>query len=62
MLFARLAAIFDKEVSERCLLIRSSRIVRFFLWSDFVTFNFQSTGGGFVAGHNLTLINLGQKV
>ncbi|KAJ7158264.1 RTA-like protein [Mycena crocata] len=62
MLFARLAAVFDKEVSERCLLIRSSRIVRLFLWSDVVTFSFQSTGGGFVAGENLTLINLGQKL
>ncbi|KAJ7158256.1 RTA-like protein [Mycena crocata] len=62
MLFARLAAVFDKEVSERCLLIPSSRIVRIFLWSDVVTFSFQSTGGGFVAGDNLTLINLGQKL
>ncbi|KAJ7134562.1 RTA1 like protein-domain-containing protein [Mycena epipterygia] len=63
MLLARLAATFDKEVSDRCLLIRSSRIVKFFVWSDVTTFFLQSSGGGLTATkNNATLANLGNKI
>ncbi|KAF7351872.1 hypothetical protein MVEN_01148700 [Mycena venus] len=43
MLLSRLARSFDKEVVDRCLLIRESRIVKIFVWSDVTTF--------FVANH-----------
>ncbi|KAJ7124153.1 RTA1 like protein-domain-containing protein [Mycena epipterygia] len=62
MLLARLAASFDKAVSDRCLLIRSSRIVKFFVWSDVTTFFLQSSGGGLTATKSATLANLGNKI
>ncbi|KAJ6559245.1 RTA1 like protein-domain-containing protein [Mycena vulgaris] len=62
MLLARLAATFDAEVSDRCLLIRSSRIVKLFVWSDVTTFFLQSSGGGLTATRNVNLTNLGNKI
>ncbi|KAJ7459806.1 RTA1 like protein-domain-containing protein [Mycena latifolia] len=62
MLLARLAATFDPEVSDRSLLIRSSRIVKIFVWSDFLTFFLQSSGGGLTATKNANLASLGNKI
>lgn len=61
MLLARLSATFDREVSDRCLLIRSSRIVKIFVWSDFCTFGLQglSTLSG---SQNPTLQKVGNTV
>ncbi|KAJ7698926.1 RTA1 like protein-domain-containing protein [Mycena rosella] len=61
MLLARLAATFDTEVSDRCLLIRSSRIAKVFMWSDVSTFLLQSSGGGLQASKG-SLVNLGNKL
>ncbi|KAJ6488412.1 RTA1 like protein-domain-containing protein [Mycena vulgaris] len=46
MLLVRLASTFPEEVSQSCLLIRPSRIVKFFVWSDGITFFLQASGGG----------------
>ncbi|KAJ7088125.1 RTA1 like protein-domain-containing protein, partial [Mycena epipterygia] len=62
ILLARLVATFDKEVSDRCLLMRSSRIVKIFLWSDWATFMLQGNGGGLTANKNATVVNIGNKL
>ncbi|KAJ7679732.1 RTA1 like protein-domain-containing protein [Mycena rosella] len=62
MILARLASTFDKEVVESCLLIRPSRIVRFFVWSDGITFFLQASGGGLTATKNVSTANLGNKI
>ncbi|KAJ7505373.1 RTA1 like protein-domain-containing protein [Mycena galericulata] len=62
MLLARLAATFNKEVVDRCLLIRSSRIVKIFVWSDVTTFLLQSGGGGLTASKTPATANLGNKI
>ncbi|KAJ7456164.1 RTA1 like protein-domain-containing protein [Mycena latifolia] len=61
MILARLAATFDKEVYENALLIRPSRIVRFFVWSDGITFFLQASGGGLTATKNSSTANIGNK-
>jgi hypothetical protein len=61
-LLAHLAATFDQEVSDNCMLIRTSRIVKIFVWSDVATFFLQSSGGGLTATKNVNLANLGNKV
>ncbi|KAJ7780593.1 RTA1 like protein-domain-containing protein [Mycena maculata] len=62
-LLAHLAATFDKEVTDRCLLIRSSRIVKLFVWSDVTTFFLQSSGGGLTATkNNPSIANIGNKI
>jgi hypothetical protein len=63
MILSHLARTFDQEVSDRCLLIRHSRITKFFVWSDVSTFFLQSAGGGLTAIQgNASLANLGNKV
>lgn len=62
MLLSHLARCFDEEVANRCLLIRHSRITKFFVWSDVFTFFLQSSGGGLTAMKNSNLANLGTKV
>ncbi|KAJ7108401.1 RTA1 like protein-domain-containing protein [Mycena crocata] len=62
MLLARLAATFDEEVSKSCLLIRPSRIVRIFVWSDAITFFLQASGGGLTATKNISTANIGNKI
>ncbi|KAJ7212163.1 RTA1 like protein-domain-containing protein [Mycena pura] len=62
MTFSRLVATFDTEVSDRCLLIRTSRIVKIFVWSDVSTFLLQSTGGALTSSHNVSSANLGNKI
>ncbi|KAJ7147479.1 RTA1 like protein-domain-containing protein [Mycena crocata] len=62
MLLARLAAMFDEQVAERSLLIRSSRIVRVFVWSDVTTFLLQSAGGGLSASKNVSSAKLGNNI
>ncbi|KAJ7144110.1 RTA1 like protein-domain-containing protein [Mycena epipterygia] len=63
VLLARLVATFDDEVADRCLLIRSSRIVKLFVWSDVTTFLLQSSGGSLTANkNNASLANLGNKI
>ncbi|KAJ7101569.1 RTA1 like protein-domain-containing protein [Mycena belliarum] len=46
MLLARLTAIFDDDVAERCLLVRRARITRLFIWTDVLTFQLQGNGAG----------------
>ncbi|KAJ7794147.1 RTA1 like protein-domain-containing protein [Mycena olivaceomarginata] len=62
MLLSHLARCFDEEVANRCLLIRHSRITKFFVWSDVFTFFLQSSGGGLTAMKNSNLANLGTKI
>ncbi|KAJ6489389.1 RTA-like protein [Mycena vulgaris] len=62
MLLARLASTFPEEVSQSCLLIRPSRIVKFFVWSDGITFFLQASGGGLTATKNASTANIGNKI
>ncbi|KAF7374487.1 hypothetical protein MSAN_00333100 [Mycena sanguinolenta] len=63
MLLSHLARSFDEEVSDRCLLIRHSRVTKIFVWSDIITFLLQSGGGGMTASkNNLSLVNVGNKI
>ncbi|KAF7358276.1 hypothetical protein MVEN_00876700 [Mycena venus] len=59
MLLSHLARSFDEEVSDRCLLIRDSRITKIFVWSDVITFLLQA---GLQAGKNASVANLGNKI
>ncbi|KAF7374493.1 RTA-like protein [Mycena sanguinolenta] len=43
ILLSHLARSFDKEVSDRCLLIRYSRVTKIFVWSDIITFLLQAS-------------------
>ncbi|KAJ7450701.1 RTA1 like protein-domain-containing protein [Mycena galericulata] len=61
VLLARLTTTFDEEVRS-CLLIRPSRIVRFFVWSDVTTFLLQSSGGGLTTQNNPSTVNIGNKI
>ncbi|KAJ7175803.1 RTA1 like protein-domain-containing protein [Mycena filopes] len=61
MLLSHLVATFDKELVDRCLLIRASRVVKLFLWSDFATLSLQGCGG-FSSSRNMTLVNIGNKL
>ncbi|EIM86536.1 uncharacterized protein STEHIDRAFT_139394 [Stereum hirsutum FP-91666 SS1] len=44
------------DVVARCLLIRSSRLVRFFVWSDVITFFVQAGGSGLTSTASLATI------
>ncbi|KAJ6468584.1 hypothetical protein DFH09DRAFT_1381106 [Mycena vulgaris] len=61
MLLVRLASTFPEEVSQSCLLIRPSRIVKFFVWSDGITFFLQASGGGLTATKNAGIANIGTR-
>nr|GAT60314.1 RTA-like protein [Mycena chlorophos] len=62
MILSHLVRIFPQEVVERSLLVRQSRIVKIFVWSDVTTFLLQSSGGGLTAMKNVNLANIGNKV
>jgi hypothetical protein len=62
MLLARLIETFDKDVSDRCLVIRSSRIVKLFIWSDFITLSLQSTGASLASARIAKLNSFGNIV
>ncbi|KAJ7508286.1 RTA1 like protein-domain-containing protein [Mycena galericulata] len=62
MLLARLTATFDKEVTDTCLLLRPSRIVKIFVWSDAITFLLQATGGGMSSSSTISTADLGNKI
>ena len=62
MILSHLARIFPQEVVERSLIVRQSRIVKIFVWSDVTTFLLQSSGGGLTAMKNVNLANIGNKV
>ncbi|KAJ6620143.1 RTA1 like protein-domain-containing protein [Mycena sp. CBHHK59/15] len=62
MLLARLSSTFDVEVQDECLLVRASRIVNFFVWSDCLTFFLQASGGGLQATKNSSTANIGNKI
>ncbi|KAF8208885.1 RTA1 like protein-domain-containing protein [Mycena galopus ATCC 62051] len=62
MLLSHIARTFDEEVSNRCLVIRDSRITKIFVWSDVITFLLQSGGGSLQVSKNASLANLGNKV
>ncbi|KAF7288577.1 hypothetical protein HMN09_01386800 [Mycena chlorophos] len=62
MILSHLVRIFPQEVVERSLLVRQSRIVKIFVWSDVTTFLLQSSGGGLTAMKNVNLANIGNKI
>ncbi|KAJ7469844.1 RTA1 like protein-domain-containing protein [Mycena galericulata] len=62
ILLARLSSTFDKKVTDSCLLIRPSRIFKFFVWSDVITLNVQSLGGGLGGVHKASIMSLGSKI
>ncbi|KAJ7925490.1 RTA1 like protein-domain-containing protein, partial [Mycena leptocephala] len=62
LIFSRLVASFDAGVTRNCLLIRHSIMVKFFVWSDVTTFNFQSAGGNLTATTNPKLVSIGSKL
>jgi hypothetical protein len=62
ILLARLATTFDEQVTQRCLLVRHTRIVKFFVWSDAITFFLQASGGGLTATKNQKTADLGNTV
>ncbi|KAJ6584911.1 RTA1 like protein-domain-containing protein [Mycena capillaripes] len=62
VLLSHLAATFDEAVADRCLIIRRSRIVKIFVWSDVSTFFLQSSGGALTATKSTSLANLGNKI
>ena len=63
MILSHLTRTFDEEVVDRCLVVRQSRIVKIFVWSDVTTFLLQGSGGGLTAVQaSATLRNLGNKV
>ncbi|KAJ7898502.1 RTA1 like protein-domain-containing protein [Mycena leptocephala] len=49
MLLARLSFTFDQQVSERCLVIKASRLATLFVCSDVITFLLQAAGGGLMS-------------
>ncbi|KAJ7289714.1 RTA1 like protein-domain-containing protein [Mycena rebaudengoi] len=62
VLLARLAATFDEQVTKRCLLVRQTRIVKFFVWSDVITFLLQAAGGSLTIGKNKKMADLGNTL
>ncbi|KAJ6563556.1 RTA1 like protein-domain-containing protein [Mycena sp. CBHHK59/15] len=62
MLLARLAGTFDKDVAQQCLLVPASRIVKFFVLSDALTFLLQAAGGGLSSGSSHKMANLGNMI
>ncbi|KAJ7626667.1 RTA1 like protein-domain-containing protein [Mycena polygramma] len=62
MLLSHLANTFDDEVVDRCLIIRRSRIVKIFVWSDVTTFFLQSSGGGLTATKSASVAKLGNTI
>ncbi|KAJ7259692.1 RTA1 like protein-domain-containing protein [Mycena rebaudengoi] len=62
ILLARLATTFDEQVTQRCLLVRHTRIVKFFVWSDAITFFLQASGGGLTATKNQKTADLGNTI
>ncbi|KAJ6487146.1 RTA-like protein [Mycena vitilis] len=62
MLLSHLANTFDDEVVDRCLIIRRSRIVKIFVWSDVTTFLLQCSGGGLTSTGNGNIANFGNKI
>ncbi|KAJ7248819.1 RTA1 like protein-domain-containing protein [Mycena rebaudengoi] len=62
ILLARLAATFGEQVTKRCLLVRQTRIVKFFVWSDVVTFLPQAAGGAISIGKNGKTADLGNTL
>ncbi|GAA5867284.1 hypothetical protein JCM1840_005010 [Sporobolomyces johnsonii] len=66
VLLCRLANAFGPDVADQALLIRPSRIVKIFVWSDVITFWLQACGGGMSAasgsiaslGHDVALVGL----
>ncbi|KAJ7288407.1 RTA1 like protein-domain-containing protein [Mycena rebaudengoi] len=62
ILLARLSTTFDEQVTQRCLLVRHTRIVKFFVWSDASTFFLQASGGGLTATQNKKMADLGNII
>ncbi|KAJ7288406.1 RTA1 like protein-domain-containing protein [Mycena rebaudengoi] len=63
ILFARLAATFDEEVHKRCLLVPQTRVVKFFIWSDVITFLLQANGASFISNtENKILLDIGNTM
>jgi len=63
MLLGRLALYLGPEtVAKRCLVFRASRIAKFFVTTDVVTFLIQAAGGGMSAIDNPSTANAGHKI
>ncbi|KAF7327005.1 hypothetical protein MKEN_00275300 [Mycena kentingensis (nom. inval.)] len=62
LILSHLVRCFAPQITERALLVRQSRIVKGFVWSDVTTFLLQSAGGGLTATKNRTTANLGNKI
>ncbi|CAK5265174.1 unnamed protein product [Mycena citricolor] len=62
MILSRLAATFNPDVVSRCLVIRPTRVVRIFVWSDALTFFLQSSGGGLTAAKSASSAKLGTTI
>ncbi|KAF7289290.1 hypothetical protein MIND_01390600 [Mycena indigotica] len=61
-ILSHLTATFDKSITDRALLIRPTRIVRIFVWSDVLTFLIQAGGGTMLTNDNPNTRKLGSKV
>ncbi|KAL1681762.1 RTA1 like protein-domain-containing protein [Schizophyllum commune] len=56
VLLQKLADSLGEEAAKDCLYLRSSLIVKLFVWSDFITFNVQADGAGLEANDKLDKI------
>ena len=61
MLLARLALAMGEEAIH-CLLLPATKIAKFFIWSDVVTFALQAAGGGLSTSKTETSQRIGPKV
>ncbi|KAJ6572663.1 RTA1 like protein-domain-containing protein [Mycena sp. CBHHK59/15] len=62
MLLARLAACFDEQIVQSCLLLRPSRITKVFVWSDLITVCLQGNGAGLAVSLNPTMAKIGNTI
>ncbi|KAJ7072880.1 RTA-like protein, partial [Mycena amicta] len=61
-ILSHLTATFDTAVTQRCLLIRPTHIVKIFVWSDVLTFLLQAAGGSLTTSKNHSAANLGNTI
>nr|GAT50710.1 predicted protein [Mycena chlorophos] len=62
MILSHLGRVFPSEVVERSLIVRQSRIVKIFVWSDVTTFLLQSAGGSLTVSKNANTAKLGNTI
>lgn len=59
-MYAILGQIALRQEADDCLPIRPTKIAKYFIWSDVITFLIQSSGGGMEVNQDLS--NIGSKV